>query len=524
MRVNKLQLLGFPSEDAQRAVELPERGIVLVTGPNGSGKSSMVEALAWATWGKTLRGRKPEGEPLVSFQLHGGGWIERDGNRLRFGGTLLPDGQPVEFTTRMKAQDHLATLVGPWDEWRRTHVFSSSDSAAFASATDGERKRLVEGILGLSRFDTALEACRADLVKARQERSELQVRSDNLRFRAKEARRREEDADRSMKALPKYEPADVLESMARIEDGKADELAHLFMKHDRLAHDHALSAQRSDIYLQSAKEALERVRAGKCETCGAPMVGDATRMEEELDGFRQTKEIHEKGATHNRNEALTAKQQGNAARRKADELRCQAKAAQSLEESLTRLAKAIVGAQQEAEKLEREERNAVAGWERAIKECTLLEQCEKVLGLKGARALVLERAMGAVGEAADSWLRRLSGGALGVSLVLEHDEGLLRLVVEGAGGGTYEGCSGGQRRRIDLALLMALAEVAAAAVGRPAGTLWLDEVFDALDDEGIAAAADAVRSLAGRRCCVVITHHAGLADALKPDLHLRLGA
>jgi DNA repair exonuclease SbcCD ATPase subunit len=97
---------------------------------------------------------------------------------------------------------------------------------------------------------------------------------------------------------------------------------------------------------------------------------------------------------------------------------------------------------------------------------------------------------------------------------------LISLEVEGAGGGEgYKAASNGERRRIDVALLFALAEVAAGSRGTTAGTLWVDEVTDGLDQEGRLALADAFRELGRDRCVVVISHSDDFSRQLRPDIH-----
>ena len=90
------------------------------------------------------------------------------------------------------------------------------------------------------------------------------------------------------------------------------------------------------------------------------------------------------------------------------------------------------------------------------------------------------------------------------------------------GGRAYASCSGGERRRVDVALLLALRELAVAAHGR-AGTIWADEVFDAFDVQGVQDAAAALREMASERLVVVVTHSPDLLAALRPDVRIRLG-
>lgn len=141
-----------------------------------------------------------------------------------------------------------------------------------------------------------------------------------------------------------------------------------------------------------------------------------------------------------------------------------------------------------------------------------------VLGLRGVRAHVLGQALGGIEAVANIYLGRIAQKPMSLRLksYTESDAGNVQdkisLEVEGAGGGYgYKASSGGERRRIDAALLLALAEVSSAASGREPGTLFFDEVFDAVDDGGVDAVVDCLVELAEERALVVITHKQDLA-------------
>ena len=163
-----------------------------------------------------------------------------------------------------------------------------------------------------------------------------------------------------------------------------------------------------------------------------------------------------------------------------------------------------------------------------LDEIAELKASEKVLGLQGVRTHILGGALAGIESAANHWLTRIGWEGLSIELkpYSETQQGVVRdkisLKINGTDGDNgYEGMSSGQKRRIDVAILFALAEFAAGARGVVPGTLWLDEIMDSLDDEGIAAVSSVLRELATDRAIVVISHNEELADALSPDVHYK---
>jgi DNA repair exonuclease SbcCD ATPase subunit len=86
----------------------------------------------------------------------------------------------------------------------------------------------------------------------------------------------------------------------------------------------------------------------------------------------------------------------------------------------------------------------------------------------------------------------------------------------------YASLSAGERRRVDVAMLLALADVSGAAAGRLNSTLWMDEVFDALDGDGAAAVGSLVDRLGSSRAVVVITHSDNLVRSVRAAVRLSL--
>jgi DNA repair exonuclease SbcCD ATPase subunit len=158
-----------------------------------------------------------------------------------------------------------------------------------------------------------------------------------------------------------------------------------------------------------------------------------------------------------------------------------------------------------------------------------LAACEGVLGLRGVRSQVLAKALPGVEAAANAWLSRVAGGdvSLSLSATSELKGGgeveKIGLSLKGlAGGHGYRAASGGQRRRVDVALLLALADIAGAARARAPETLWMDEIFDCLDEDGTTAVAGLLEELSRNRTVLVITHAPGAW--LRAAAHIQVDA
>lgn len=510
MRVDVIELESFTNHKRTRVV-LPPKGVLLITGGNGAGKSSLLEGVAWGCWGRTIRGTSPVRlDPGVRCRATITGDVRVE--RTRKGGAkdrATVVWSPVEgaaqedAATTTKGQEGLERLIGDFDRWRRTEVFTSADAWGFGNATDAERKRLLEQLLGLEQFDTALERCRADLAGVRRAQGTLSMK-------AAEARVRRDEAARTVTALEAAAPvpvADLAEQTAKVERlarlvGEAARDLEALVAKER-------TAQGVRDRVAAAVAARDRAMAAlrshaECPTCAQPVtpdvvaaLGKAARWlvpspAEPLDDPELEAALVEAREEHQRLSAMHAETLAALRAHKAH--------AEQAQRHATTLAAARRTASENATAAGELESQVTAG----LRKVQLLEHVEQVLGLRGLRATVLDGALRALQSIANVWLARFGLAGLTVALSIQADKVLL--VVEGAGGGYgYDAASIGERKRIALALMMALAELAQGAAGGVRGTLWFDEVFDGLDDEGVAAVAAALGEMAADRCVAVIT-------------------
>jgi DNA repair exonuclease SbcCD ATPase subunit len=528
MHIRQVTLRGFMlHEDA--TFKLPDSGVVVLTGPNGVGKSALIEGVATAWWGKTLReGPSPwTGKPAEVISETDTLRVKR-ARKGRSTEVTIWDSKDGEWVQRgdepMNATDAnvlLAPLLMGWDVWKRACAFSSSDVAHFSLAGDKDQKSLIEDMLGLGMFEPAAKACRADLAGKKADlsiaiekvrRLETTVESLQARIKDNEEYVGEEVADEAIvEVTKKYADFQLLANAVRGDQGDVTEELR------------EADTKRGEIRARIAEieRTLDALSGDKCPTC-SQTIPDALRdslragVKGVRDALNAVSTVTIEAALEELDEeydVLSAKARDAKAR--MDEL----KAARSRREQVAGVLKdcraRLVGAEEELEDAQAE----LVDTEQDVAE---LIAAEKVLGLKGVRAQVLANGLEGLDAVAATWMKRIAGDGFSVRLQAFTNtktagtNAKFSLVVEGAGGGSYKGASSGQRRRIDVALLFALSEMAAAARGETPGTLFVDEVFDALDDEGLAAVSNAIQDIAEERCVLVITHNKALVQALQP--------
>jgi DNA repair exonuclease SbcCD ATPase subunit len=571
MLVKRIQLTNF-MKYKNLDLEFPDHGIILVTGRNGSGKSSLQEAVSVAYWGKTLRKTPPwqqntEGSVVVSSPT---ATVTRKCTKKGSASlSFLVGGKAFDkrkYNTPTKAQAALDKVISmPWDLWRRTHVFSPTMAAHFTTAKDSDRKRLIESFLGLEMYDNALKLCRDDLKIVRDKRVDDAQRLSVIEGKLSVLATQRDDAKRAVELAQRIlnqdeeqfddvPTAEVVEAISKelvevrelLRDSDADiqKVSARFLELDRTVTD-------AEMRLRIAEERTGDLTNPTCPTCGQlipkeqreavenslknlhtqvvgirkHVSGEKAALAIERDDLDEELSLLRDRASNLASDLRVAQEKRKVASSEAARERRET-AESNLGDSKERLSRidALSNklrveknklAQQQIESEQREE---------------FLEVVERVLGLRGVRVQVLARALEGINDLASYWLAQITNNREASLKLRPYSEtktagitDALSLEVSGFGGGYgYNAASSGERRRIDVPITMALATVADAALGAPRGTLWMDEIFDNLDDHGVEAVAGALDELSQDRPVVVISHSLKMVERLKPILHIHV--
>jgi DNA repair protein SbcC/Rad50 len=173
MRPHELTLRGFRSYRDEVTFDFRGRHLVGIVGPIGAGKSTILDAIAFALFGRTPRVQR-ETRSLVhqlSDAAHVQLLFEVDGARWRVTRALKRKGQGQTKLERVDdAGDALETIVMDkpvrgrieqllgmdFDTFGRSVLLAQNRFAEFLLATDAPRNAVLKGVFGYERFDTAL--------------------------------------------------------------------------------------------------------------------------------------------------------------------------------------------------------------------------------------------------------------------------------------------------------------------------------------------------------------------------------
>jgi DNA repair exonuclease SbcCD ATPase subunit len=482
---------------------LPERGIVCVTGRNGKGKTlRFIEAAAWAVWGETLRGTPlgQQAKVTATLDTH---FVHRTTKGKDF--LWNRTGEPPEvYTTPSKAAAALEAELGTFEAWRRSSVFSSADGALFSTAQDADRKRFLERLIGLDVFDKATLWLKSEVDSAQEHLAHAKLEESKLVAQIAQLKATVSDL---YEVLEQSQPQIDLEALhTNIASLNLRRQAR-YLDYQRLSQE--LGAAKGELSV-AARQQL-RHNNGKCYAC------DQLIPEELLESQRLLYEAaNTKLAELERN--LSADLQ--AAHREVHQLDHEILA---LSKQIPQNVTALTSVREKVEIFREQGRQAVRQLGEVRSDLMVaqnrvrINDCAKgVLGTRGYRATILGRALASVTELANTYLSWLSDD-IRVRLT-DHvitgsgtTQNKILMEVEGRGGGHgYDALSGGERRRVDLVLLLSLA-----SLNGGKGTLFFDEAFDALDEEGVEACARLLEHISEKRPVVVITHNNNLKKHLK---------
>ena len=176
MRPRELTIRGFRSYRDEATFDLRDRHLVGIVGPIGAGKSTILDAIAFALFGKTPRVQRDTRSLInqLADAAHVQLVFEVDGQPWRVTRVLKRKGQGQVQLVRLEAddpdaaheevvlqerpvRDRIEQLLGmDFDTFGRSVLLAQNRFAEFLLAADTPRNAVLKGVFGYERFDAAL--------------------------------------------------------------------------------------------------------------------------------------------------------------------------------------------------------------------------------------------------------------------------------------------------------------------------------------------------------------------------------
>lgn len=206
LEINTLTIKNFWSYgDHKTTIKLDDLGPCLITGEvndgfdeetdlrktsNGAGKSALVESILWCLFGRTMRIPNP-GDKVINFFTKKDCVVEltfKNGDKLRRTRNVdghndllfIKDGEDISLGTSKMEQERLNKILGLDFDIFTGSTFFSQFGRSWMEISDQKRKEALEREFRLDRIQTYASVAKSRLDKAKQEQDRINSQLDNL--------------------------------------------------------------------------------------------------------------------------------------------------------------------------------------------------------------------------------------------------------------------------------------------------------------------------------------------------------
>ena len=179
MRPGELTISGFRSYADTVTFDFSGRSLVGIVGPIGSGKSSILDAIAFALYGKTphiesgtkslINQRRDALQVSLGFEVDGTGWkvvraLRRAGASAHTLYRVDADGEQEVADKEREVTAQVEAILGlDFAAFRRSVLLAQNQFAQFLNATPSDRGSVLKGVFGFDRLDAMREATKRRL-------------------------------------------------------------------------------------------------------------------------------------------------------------------------------------------------------------------------------------------------------------------------------------------------------------------------------------------------------------------------
>ena len=505
MKIHKISFKNFYSyHDAELDLTKYGSGLVGIEGinkdgggSNGAGKSVILEALVFGLFGRTIR--KSNESAMVNLANKRGMVVELQVEDLLIRRGRKPSVFELYRGSEPLTQAHAATTQEVLEEalgidyktFMSAAVFGQHSTVDFLDATPDDKRKMINGFLNLSYIFDKKASIKTRRSKIKNEIRDLEVLINKLEkdiykygMMINESLISAEQGD----ILQEYDLDDILQMQKdnwRIES-EIRKLEDLLKVSSDVRHAR-----------KTIKEGVGSDQSWTCKSCGTVFDGKLTQ--EQYDHCVRIVELHD-------NKVKVAKTEIKAWKDKLVRIPCTPQeytkwstvAGNSNVRTLMTDSRAELE-QASKEKFELEDKYDMLGfWDKAFSE-------------KGLIKYVIRTVRDYLNDKCNYYLGYLTQG----QITLTFDDELVENIEVGGSKRYYISLSGGEKRKVNLAVMLALQSILSVSNGTESNVLFFDEVAENLDQHGIQGLTELLYELRKDKTVFVITHNPHLASYME---------
>lgn len=493
MRINKIEIANFYSFK-QDTIDFDQySGLVCIEGinkdskgSNGAGKSVIIEAVVWSLFGRTIR--KSTEESLVnnqakkkcevSIHIEGGTVITRSKRPtvLRF----IYRGEDRTQNNVLNTQKEIERLLNiDYKTFLAACVFGQQNNVDFVSASSDDKRLIIKNFLNLDSIfglRDSVKFLKSEYSQSRKGKlavsQAIQKQLDEAKAKLKEALGIKEEAE------SKYSHEVLSSSVEKI----AQTNKEIYAKE--------LSIEKDKTNVEKFRKKLDTPISTSCKECGQPIAVNTTKILENVCTYNKEiaylkKRIEEETIILSRLRQNTLDMSELHVITKYQEL---CNRIEYFEESLLDLSEKYNECMEECSKLEKDY-EIMRFWEKAFSE-------------SGVVKYVIRNILGFLNSRLDYYLSYLTQNQIAVTF----DEELKETITNNGREAFHDSLSGGERKRVNLAVMLALQNLLSLSNNEEGNLLFFDEVATFVDEEGIDGLYILLQEMKKGKTLFIISH------------------
>lgn len=502
MRISSIELTKFLCHKGPIKFELGPN-VTLLTGSNGVGKSALLESIIWAIWGAL---------PQRPARIEGTRALLKCGSAFQIDRSFNGKSEVVDIGQgaggKRRSEEAIEALFGNYASWNRSLYVTGENVAAFSTGSQALRWDHLEKVTGATKFKD-LHKIGSDQAKANtKELTELGAAYDKLtnRLEGFESSYRYAHASRRFIADAVNEPK--LKEDLRVQEELLNSAQEELQFLEQTLEDFEDEIRPLQRERESLEAALDKVVYKLCEACGSrvPTEKDKTSLLERLAAVKSEVGKVLEVRQHIRDEVLTLSGRVRDCHPICRDIKATLQELAQREQLLAEVEESSCKELLQILKLRQDVDALFKQVDLRNQEQTLFANVVSSLAPSGAPRRYIRQYLSRIEQFANHYLELMSS-PIRIELTTGADGKTLGIKTSGIPATCYEHASGGQRRRIDLCLLLAMAEAAAEVGTIPKDApLVFDEALDTLDAEGVESLIFLACDIATRRQVLLVSH------------------